>query len=72
VLKKKHGKRNVTVEYRDEANMIRFMEFSLDGLGENQSFLTLLKSAKSIETIHTQETTLEKIFIKVTGQELDV
>ena len=36
----------------------------------NPDFFDLLKSAGRIETIHTQETTLENIFIEVTGQEL--
>ena len=34
------------------------------------TFINLLKSANRLETIHTQETTLENIFIEVTGQEL--
>ncbi len=69
-LKKQYGKRNVTVEYLNGLETPSQQEFALDGLGENDRFLELLKSGKHIETIHTQETTLEKIFIEVTGQEL--
>jgi len=72
VLKKRYGKRSVRVEYLDSDNKLLCKEFSLDGLGENNDFAHLLKAAKRIETIHTQETTLEKIFIKVTGQELGI
>ena len=38
----------------------------MDGLKENEAFFKLLKE-KDIETIHTGETTLEEIFILVTG-----
>ncbi len=69
-LKKQYGKRQVQVEYLNGAEETQHQEFALDGLGENNDFLHLLKSAHRIETIHTQETTLENIFIDVTGQEL--
>lgn len=67
-LKKQYGKRTVTVEYAN-AEAMQFEEFALDGLGTNGAFLDLLRTAR-VETIHTQETTLENIFIEVTGQEL--
>jgi fluoroquinolone transport system ATP-binding protein len=70
VLKKRFGKRAVRVEYLDGKPIIQQQEFPLDGLGENEEFNSLLSSAERIETIHTQQTTLEKIFIEVTGQEL--
>lgn len=44
-------------------------EFSLAGLGQNQKFLDLI-SCSEIETIHTKESTLEDIFIRVTGRNL--
>ena len=70
-LKKRYGKRSVVVEYvgigPGEAGS---REFPLDGLGRNREFLDLLNTAPRIETIHTQETTLEQVFIKVTGEEL--
>lgn len=69
-LKKQFGKRNVEIEYLNGSAEVLHKEFALDGLGDNNDFLSLLKSANRIETIHTQETTLEAIFIEVTGQEL--
>ncbi|MEM9951597.1 MAG: ABC transporter ATP-binding protein [Chloroflexota bacterium] len=70
-LKKQYGKRNVKVEYLNGAHEVQCREFPLDSLGNNSEFMNLLQSASRIETIHTQETTLENIFIEVTGQELD-
>jgi fluoroquinolone transport system ATP-binding protein len=69
-LKKRYGKRNVRVEYLNGTQDLVQQEFPLDGLGENSAFIGLLQSAQRLETIHTQETTLEKIFITVTGEEL--
>ncbi|MCH7666163.1 MAG: ATP-binding cassette domain-containing protein, partial [Acidobacteria bacterium] len=42
----------------------------LDGLGENADFLDVLKS-EDVQTLHTLEATLEDVFIKVTGRELE-
>ena len=69
-LKKQYGKRNVQIEYLNGSADLLHREFPLDGLGDNADFINLLKSANRVETIHTQETTLENIFIEVTGQEL--
>lgn len=69
-LKKQYGRRDVRVGYLNGSRDIHYQEFPLDGLGDNSEFINLLKSAGRVETIHTQETTLENIFIKVTGQEL--
>jgi fluoroquinolone transport system ATP-binding protein len=69
-LKKQYGKRNVQIDYLNGTSAIQNREFSLDGLGNNSDFLNLLQSASRIEAIHSQETTLDKIFIQVTGQEL--
>ncbi|NWH10031.1 ABC transporter ATP-binding protein [Acholeplasma laidlawii] len=64
-LKIKYGKRTIKVEY-NENNHTASQIFDMDGLNENGTFFKLLKE-KKIETIHTGETTLEEIFIKVTG-----
>jgi fluoroquinolone transport system ATP-binding protein len=65
-LKLRHGRRVVRVEdERGEAG-----EFPLDGLADNAGFLSLLR-AGNVRTIHTQETTLDEIFIDVTGGRLD-
>lgn len=69
-LKKRYGQRTVQVEYVDGTPEMRQQDFPLDGLGDNADFLRLLQSASRIETIHTQETTLENVFIEVTGQGL--
>jgi len=67
-LKIKKGKRIVRVEYKTEKGK-GVAEFSLEEIGSNQKFISLLKT-KPIETIHTQEATLEEIFIEVTGRSL--
>ena len=69
-LKKAHGKRSLTVEY-ENGKGIQSADFALDGLGSDKKFMQLLNSARRIETMHSQETTLDNIFIEVTGQELD-
>ena len=70
VLKKRYGQRTIRVEYLNGGEAPHTREFPLDDLGGNAEFLDVLQGASRIETIHTQETTLENIFIEVTGQEL--
>lgn len=67
-LKLRHGRRTVRVEY-GEGPALAARDFPLDGLGENADFLETLRHAP-VQTIHTQETTLEEIFIQVTGRAL--
>lgn len=67
-LKLRYGKRLVQVEYGVNGSR-KSCDFALDGLGSNADFITLLRT-EAIQTIHTQETTLENIFIEVTGREL--
>ncbi len=67
-LKLQHGQATVQVEYHANGHL-KQQEFSLADLGENGRFLSLLK-AHPVETMHTQEATLEKIFIQVTGRAL--
>ena len=64
-LKMKYGKRSMTLEYKENGKT-EIVEFPLDGIGKNQEFLNLLQT-KEIETLHSGETTLEDIFIQVTG-----
>lgn len=68
-LKKQYGRRNITVEYQNGNGASSYSEFPLDNLASNNEFLEILRQYR-VETIHTQETTLENIFIQVTGQEL--
>ena len=67
-LKLRQGKRNLLVEYQDQQSMIQ-REFSLNKIGYNEDFLELLRRYE-IKTIHTQEATLEDIFIQSTGRGL--
>jgi fluoroquinolone transport system ATP-binding protein len=64
-LKIKYGKRVMNVEYKEDGHTVK-KEFEMDNIGQNDTFLNILKT-KEIETIHSGETTLEDIFIQVTG-----
>lgn len=57
------------VEYQCGQDDTAFAEFELDGLADNAAYIELLRT-KKIETMHSQETTLEQVFIEVTGQAL--
>lgn len=67
-LKVREGRKIVRVEYRENGSVSR-SEFDLNRLAENSEFLSILNN-KQIETIHTQEATLEDVFIKTTGRTL--
>lgn len=67
-LKIRYGKKAVTVEYKENGGTHK-QEFPLEEIGKNSDFIKLLAN-KDIETIHSGETTLEDIFIKVTGVKL--
>jgi len=43
--------------------------FPIEQLGQNNEFIKLIQSGE-IETIHSQEATLDEIFIQVTGKTL--
>ena len=68
-LKLAHGRATVQVRYRQNGQGSASREFPLAGLGENGRFLELLRR-HPVETIHTQEATLEEVFVRVTGREL--
>ncbi|MCD1293882.1 ATP-binding protein [Methanocella sp. CWC-04] len=67
-LKLQHGKRVVRVEYNENSH-VETREFQLNDLANNNDFIQILRS-KEVQTIHTEEATLEDIFIKVTGRSL--
>ncbi len=67
-LRLQHGTRAVSVQYTVEGAS-KAETFPLDGLGENDRFQALIRS-HHIETIHTQEPSLEDVFLKVTGKDL--
>lgn len=64
-LKIKYGKRTLKLEYAEQNQTIT-KEFPMDDIGKNEDLIKLLQT-KKIETIHSGETTLEDIFIMVTG-----
>lgn len=67
-LKVRYGEARVRVETRQDGQLLA-REFPLEQLSKNPDFLAALE-APGLETIHTQETSLEQIFIRVTGREL--
>ena len=67
-LKLAHGARTVVMEYDRDGRPGR-REFPLDGLGADADFLALLREA-AVHTLHTQEATLEDVFLRVTGHSL--
>jgi fluoroquinolone transport system ATP-binding protein len=67
-LKLKYGENRVRVEY--VLNGIPGTEtLSLSDDGERARLQDILRNAK-VETLHSQEATLERIFITLTGKEL--
>lgn len=64
-LKLKYGERKVAVEFVEEDRVV-IETFELDQLGHNQRFVEIINTLELL-TIHSQETTLEEIFIKLTG-----
>ena len=65
-LKLKYGKKEITIEFlNDEA--IKKITFPMEGLADNKQFLEIIKT-NTILTIHSGETTMEDIFMKVTGE----
>lgn len=70
-LEKRYGSRTLAVEWTNPAGELQRDTFALDGLGESAEFFDLLRGGAHIETMHSQETSLENVFIEVTGQRLD-
>lgn len=68
VLRRQYGSRTLSVTARD-ADGLRQCEFPLDGLADNTAFQQLLRET-TIETMHSRESTLEQVFLAVTGRNL--
>ena len=68
-LKLKHGQRQAALEF-EEDGAVKQESFDLDALGQSDRFLEIIQNRKII-TMHSKETTLEDIFIKVTGVSMD-
>ena len=67
-LRLAHGRRLVRLESLHHG-LPTALEFPLDGLADNPGFVSALR-AGGIETMHTLETTLEDVFVQVTGRTL--
>ena len=67
-LRLQHGRRAVRVQFIADGTS-QEEEFPLDGLGENDRFQKLIRSGH-VEAIHSQEPSLEDVFLKVTGKGL--
>ena len=66
-LKLQHGDRKVDVEY-EMGEKLESQMFSLDDLKEDEEFFRVVKNHRII-TMHSKETTLDDIFIDITGGE---
>ena len=66
-LKLQHGDRKVEVEY-EIGEKLESQMFSLDDLKEDEEFFRVVKNHRII-TMHSKETTLDDIFIDITGGE---
>jgi fluoroquinolone transport system ATP-binding protein len=67
-LKLAHGQQQVKVEYVD-GDTQKQATFDLRGLRTNEMFMDILQT-DTIQTIHSQEATLEDVFVKTTGRSL--
>jgi fluoroquinolone transport system ATP-binding protein len=70
-LKLEFGSAKIRLEYanKDKFHSVIQEEFPLEGLGKNQAFLDILRS-REIISIHSQEASLDEVFIQVTGKHL--
>lgn len=67
-LKVKNGVHKIKVEYLNEGKK-KVKYFSMNNLGQNREFIAVLNKYQ-LETLHSQEATLEDVFIKLTGKRL--
>lgn len=67
-LKLAYGERSVRVEYGDNGRVLEQI-FFMDKAEDHRLFTDLVQT-QSIQTIHTQEATLEQIFMQLTGRGL--
>lgn len=68
-LKLRYGTRAVSVEYEKDGRIDR-RSFPLDGLGGNEDFRAAI-SEKGLRTIHSEEATLDRVFMAATGRKLE-
>lgn len=67
-LKLIYGEKTVSIEWNSKEGSEK-KKFSFEELKQNNDFINIIKN-EDLETIHTNEATLEDIFIKTTGQTL--
>ena len=67
-LKLAHARTVARVEYHERDEMLR-RDFDLDVAKEKSAFVDVVQN-RDILTIHTQEPSLEDVFLEVTGREL--
>jgi len=68
-LKVQRSQRRVRVEYQDAAGVLCAQDFPLDGLADDADFLDTLRGGR-LETMHSQEATLDDVFVEATGRTL--
>ncbi len=68
-LKLQFGERSVRVELCEKDGQVEQRVFFLDKPEDHRAFLDLMQN-DSIQTIHSQEASLEQIFLKLTGRGL--
>ena len=68
-LKLQYGERSVRVEYDNNGAEIGETVFFLDNPADNRAFQEVIASRR-VQTVHTQEATLEQIFMRLTGRGL--
>jgi len=66
-LKLAHSRRKVKVVYQNGAK--HEAEFDMEGLGQNEEFLRIIRDTQ-LQTLHSEEASLEQVFIKLTGKSL--
>jgi fluoroquinolone transport system ATP-binding protein len=68
-FRRRHGERIVEVRWESDDGSEATEQFPLEGLSTNIRFLELLRSP-GLSSIHSQEATLEDVFVQVTGSAL--
>ncbi len=68
-LRRRYGRRELEVRYGSEQDAVASARFALDGLADDDGFQQLLRT-EHLVSMHSLETSLEDVFIQVTGRHL--
>jgi fluoroquinolone transport system ATP-binding protein len=68
-LRLRYGRRALRVQFQSDG-VSQAEEFPLDGLADNAAFQARLRE-RHVESMHSQEPTLEDVFLQVTGRALE-